>query len=238
LDKIRALRNWIFILEERMMRKILVVGLVVVCLQGATVWAEEPVMSMTNTETGEVSTVTRNADGSNTVTVQDRDGNVTSEGTPGTGALPPGTIGAVRDDPATGDRHVSIEADDNVIESVSEFDAETGITTTTNILDPTVEGGRAQYVIHPDGSQESLVTLPEDTAGAYSVDPATGDKHVSIADGEGGSDSYVIPKQEESAFDRFDNTLNKRRDGRTQSGMGRDLTFDSGPRESREHSDH
>lgn len=184
-------------------------------------------MSMTNPETGEVTTVTKHSDGSNNVTIKDSAGNIVSEGTPGTGALPPDTIGAVRDDPVTGQRFVSIESDDQAISSTESFDPTTGLTTITQILDPSIEGGRAQYVINPDGTQDSLVGLPEDGASAYSVDPKTGKKHVSVERTDGTRDSYVIDPDGTPDVDSFDTTPDARNPLDPGANIGRDIGFGS-----------
>lgn len=161
-------------------------------LNNAVLNAEAPSMSMTNPETGEVTTVTMNPDGTRTVTVTDSSGNITSSGAPTWEGVPVDQDFAIRKDGKTGETHVSIEADDQVIDTQENFDPDTGMTTTTNILDPTIDGGRASYVIRPDGTQESLVGLPGDTAAAISTDPITGDRFVSIENGEGGRTRYVI----------------------------------------------
>lgn len=164
-------------------------------------------MSSTNAETGETTTIVKHADGSKTITVTDSSGHVISQGPP-TGPLG-GLTGAYSDDPATGKRYVSVKAEDSVIHSESFVDPETGMTIIVNELDPSVDDGRAQYVINPDGTQESLVGLPGGTNAAVSVDPKTGKKYVALGHDDGTIETYVInPDGTEETIDQLPKGMN------------------------------
>lgn len=175
-------RSWIF--------KGLIGLFVINLLLAPGALAGQSTISSTNPDTGETTTIVKNGDGTTTITVTDSSGNVIRQGAPEDPFG--GLTGAYSDDPKTGKRYVSIASRDSVIESTSVFDPETGMTTTTNLLDPSVDDGRAQYVINPDGTQESLVGLPGGTNAVVSVDPKTGKKYVALGHDDGTIETYVI----------------------------------------------